>query len=438
MSLRPASVRSRTTGAAGAAWTTAAMQSSQSNQFEKTLVKQAIEAHMGNIARRLKREPISQVNPFLVGRQSMIIDELKGGGGGGGGPPPQPPSAPSAPDPRIQEAQDAIQKLEERLQKMSDKRTEERDEADKRIKELKEELSMLEKRIKQGEQFRSELENDIKRVKEGFWKTSYDDFDPNAGGTATTAAAGQAADIAQVNPWLVDFRNRLMRVQEEALKDHENLHREIDAYQAVIQELRKNLTQNKDEGDAARMAQIEALNEALEEEKRQVQVLMKNLERESARAEQFETQWGVLTQQLQDAQQDLQKAEEKNKELEKDIIERAVKIAVTEAEIKAMKEDLVEAERMNAETTAEREALKTEVDTSVQKLSDMKKALKECEEAAEEAQSQFREELVRNKILLEELQTRRETLEKETENLERLTNKDAPMEKRMLAVSGEI
>ena len=66
---------------------------------ERTLAKEALNAHLGNMARRLKREPISQVNPFLVGRQNMIIKELKGGGGGGGGgaPPPPAPSAPSAP-----------------------------------------------------------------------------------------------------------------------------------------------------------------------------------------------------------------------------------------------------------------------------------------------------------------------------------------------------
>ena len=63
---------------------------------------------------------------------------------------------------------------------------------------------------------------------------------------------------------------------------------------------------------------------------------------------------------------------------------------------------------------------------------------KEYEDAAQSAQKEFYDELGRNKMLLEELKTRKETLEKETANLKRLVDKDTFFEKPGARVSAEI
>jgi chromosome segregation protein len=273
--------------------------------FERTLVKEAINAHLKNVTRRLKREPISQVNPFLVGKQDMIIK--------------------------------------------------------------------------------------------------------------------QVAEVGQLNPWLADFRDRLFKAQEEALDDDKDLRKEIEDYQLVIQDLREQLTKSKDDGDAKRTAQIEALEKALEEETKQVQTLIE--EREGW--EDLEYQYDVVSGQLEKAQKDLQSSEDKVRELEAEIVRLTVDAAVARSEIDSMEEKLKEAERMEALTAAERETLKMQVEVATRELSEMEETLKEYQAAAERAQSQFDDELARNKTLVEELQTRRETLERETSNLKRLVGKDA-------------
>ena len=463
--------------------------------FERTLVKEAINAHLQNVTRRLKREPISQVNPFLVGRQNMIIDELKGGGGGGGGGGGAP-----APNPRIDKMQSAIdklrselaqlknggggggagggaqlkqemdaeieklkQQLDKRVKGLATKRAEDNEAADQRLEELEEQLDRrirnvvkgrkeLEKRLKARI---AKLEGDLPAAEDALAKLGYlrpfregdsdstdgstDDADASTDGstdddtrpyTPLRVPTTQAVSIAQVNPWLASFRTRLLMAQKEALQDDENLRKEISNYQAVIQGLREKLTKSKDEADAVRTARIQALEKALEEEKAQVQDLMTQLDDKSSLAETYENQWRAVGQQLQQAEQDLKESDASVKTLKDDVTRLTVEIAVAKVEIQTMEEKLKEAARMDALTTAEREVLKTQVETAVEKLSDMEETLEQFREAAEKAQEQFDEELARNKTLLEELKTRRATLEKEAENLETLTDKedkDAPV-----------
>jgi chromosome segregation ATPase len=419
-------------------------QPAEPSLFQRTLVREAINAHLKNVTQRLKREPISQVNPFLVGRQNMIIKELKGGGGGGGAPLPA--------------AEDAMEKMEELLAQLESGGG--GGDADERIDQLQDEVATLKKSLKKGEEQRRRLQINLARLNEGDSSDSEADVDvadePNVRNrvvrgdrvpngllsrtlaNAAGAATAQGVDIAQLNPWLADFRDRLFKAQQEALKDDGDLRNEIKDYQLVIQDLREQLTKSKDEGDAARTAQIEALKKALEEEKKQVQALMEELEDKSSLADQYENQWRAVGGQLQESQRDLQSSEDKVKELEAEIVRRTVEAAVARSEIDSMEEKLKEATRMESLTAAEREALKVQVEVAVRELSEMEETLEEYKAAAEKAQSQFDDELTRNKTLLEELQTRRETLEKETNNLKRLVDKDALVEKRRSVVSGEI
>ena len=82
---------------------------------------------------------------------------------------------------------------------------------------------------------------------------------------------------ATVNPWLAEFRRNLLEAQREALKDDDNLRKEINDYQQIIEDLRNQLTQSNTEDRAERDAQIAELKKQLLEEQKQVAALVEEL-----------------------------------------------------------------------------------------------------------------------------------------------------------------
>ena len=394
MSLRRAPPRVHAVGPVGLA----AAAPAEASLFERTLNKQSIRAHLGSMTRRLKQEPISQVNPFLVGRQNMILDELKGGGGGGGGgegggggggggtaPPPPPP----LPDPRVaandadieqmqlefaalqndveilqdslgkrmagmakkrkeegERANERLDKLEEEstvtkeLQEKLKAKTEEleklrnfntqrkavsieelkvameqlrtrlsnsekregaeAEEAEQRLQKLQQRQDKLEReRLKNYEQIKKELEfrkgippEDPDSEEETSEIAIGDDAKQRAAGArgklqtetlshAGPASLGLATDIAQLNPCLTDFRNKLLKAQQD--QDDENLRKELEDYKLVIQDLREKLSNSREDEDAQRKA-TGALELQLEQEMKQVQALVKKLDDKTAEA----------------------------------------------------------------------------------------------------------------------------------------------------------
>lgn len=141
MSLR----RSPTAPTAAAARTARTARTAPAAPAGEALVKQAIVAHIRNIHRRLaKQPPISQINPWMATYRNEVLKGLKnggggggrGGGGGGGG------IAPS--DPAIETLKKEIKLLKDQfgrgMKGMSEKRIKERNQFQEEMKELKDKL----------------------------------------------------------------------------------------------------------------------------------------------------------------------------------------------------------------------------------------------------------------------------------------------------------
>ena len=416
----------------------------------RALNRQAIHAQLGSMTRRLQREPIGQMNPFLVGRQNMILDELKRGGGG---------DPPSTPEPRILEAEQQIKALKAAMEELKNRlsnsekqeeaeaqkagmaRKRKEDRFDERLdtleqesnatKELQEKLQAKTKELERLRTFNtqrkaankgimdalqdenSELEQELERLESLTGGATSAPWQPN----------GLTTDIAQLNPWLADFRKKLLKAQQEAVQDDENLRKELENYQLVIQNLREKLSKSREDGDAQRTALIGALELQLEQEGSRVQDLVKKLDDKTDESTSYETQLRTASAELSRSTAALQEVEDKLSLSEKEVIRMTVEAAVARAELKALEEKLKEADRTGALSAEERAALRAQVESTMRELSASETTLEEYKQEAEKAANEFDDELDRNKKLLEEMKSRRATLEKEVSALNALNQR---------------
>ena len=121
----------------------------------RALNRQAIHAQLGSMTRRLQREPIGQMNPFLVGRQNMILDELRGGGVVR----PSVPPPPSTPAPRILRAEQQIEELKAAMEQLKNRLSNSEKQEEAEAQEAKQ-------RLKEYELIKNEL-----AFRKGFVKT---------------------------------------------------------------------------------------------------------------------------------------------------------------------------------------------------------------------------------------------------------------------------
>ena len=418
----------------------------------RALNRQAIHAQLGSMTRRLQREPIGQMNPFLVGRQNMILDELKRGGGGGGDPPSTPEPRIVKAEQQIKELKAAMRQLKKRLQKSLNNRMagmarkSKEDRVDERLytleqesnatKELQEKLQANSKELERLKNYNTQIKDNVKREIDSLWAENGEleqelerlqsERSQSLTGGATSAPwqpNGITTDIAQVNPWLADFRNKLFKAQQEAVQDDANLRKELETYQLVIQNLREKLSKSREDGDAQRTALIGALELQLEQEVSRVQDLVKKLDDKTDESTNYETQLRTVSAELSRSTAALQEEEDKLSLSEKEVDRLTVEAAVARAELKALEEKLKEADRTGALSAAEREALQGQVESMMWELSASETTLEEYKQEAEKAANEFDNELDRNKQLLEEMKSRRKTLEKEVGALNALNQR---------------
>lgn len=448
----------------------------------RALNRQAIHAQLGSMTRRLQREPIGQMNPFLVGRQNMILDELKRGGGGGGNPP-------STPAPRIVKAEQQIEELKaamrqlqkktrlpnsekqeeaeaqkaeidkmqfefaqlqqdvEILQKslnkrmagMARKRKEDRvyerldtlEQESNATKELQAKLKANTEELELLRNYNTQRKGNLMREIDSLWADKIEleeELEKSKSLTGVVTSApwqpnGLTTDIAQLNPWLANFRDKLRKAQKEAVQDDENLRKELENYQLVIQNLREKLSKSREDGDAQRTALIGALELQLEQEVSRVQDLVKKLDDKTDESTNYETQLSTASAELSRSTAALQEVEDKLSLSEKEVVRMTVQAAVAHAEFEALEEKLKEADRTGALSAAERAALRVQVDSMGLELSASETTLEEYKQEAEKAANEFDDELDRNKQLLDEMKSRRATLEKEVSALNALNQR---------------
>lgn len=413
----------------------------------RALNRQAIHAQLGSMTRRLQREPIGQMNPFLVGRQNMILDELKRGGGGGGDPPSTPEPRIVKAEQQIKELKAAMRQLKNRLQKSLNNRMagiarkSKEDRVDERLytleqeskatKELQEKLKANTKELEKLRTLQVQYKFDSKGMMDALQadkrelEQELEELEKSKSLTGVVTSApwqpnGLTTDIAQLNPWLATFRNKLLEAQKEAVQDDENLRKELENYQLVIQNLREKLSKSREDGDAQRTALIGALELQLEQEVSRVQDLVKELDDKTNESTSYKTQLSTASAELSRSTAALQEVKDKLSLSEKEVVRMTVEAAVARAELEALEEKLKEADRTDALSARSAAALRVQVDSMMRELSASETTLEEYKQEAEKAANEFDDELDRNKKLLGEMKSRRETLEKEVSALEGL------------------
>ena len=328
-----------------------------------------------------------------------------------------------------------LEKLKQTLLNSQREDQEEAQEAERRLRELEEEQARLEEDRKnvlneflmqktRPKQNLSDLEDSDDTDSEE------EDLDikvarPRSQKITTLANAGRfgsvTTDIAQLNPWLVEFRNRLLKAQEEAAQDDKKLRDQLEQYELVIQDLRDTLSKSTKDADAQREAQINALQAQLDEENAQVQDLIKKLDDKTSEASTYKNQWLAAAGELEDSKGELKGLKDKLSASEAAVARLTVEVEIAKSEFAEME---AETKRLSVRTTQEREALQGQIEDALRELEEKKSSLEAAKQEAENAATAFENELDRNKQLLEDMKTRRDTLEKEVFSLKMLQQKD--------------
>ena len=242
----------------------------EASLFERTLVKEAMIAHLGNMTRRLKREPIGQKNPWLAEfkRQSLQHDEdLRN---------------------EINGYQDQIEKMREKLTKSKDDGDVQRlaqivalekqlEEEQLKVERLKKELSGMSSESSTYQTQLSTAQANLSEAQASL-QTAEDkvaDLE-EAVSTLTVRAAVASADLQTLQE---KFENA-SRAEAVSTADREALRAEVETAAAKLTEMKASIEEYKEEAQNAKKEfneQLDRNKELLEE----VQTKRKTLAKEA-------------------------------------------------------------------------------------------------------------------------------------------------------------
>tara|TARA_B100000768_G_C10931716_1_gene229889 strand:- start:28 stop:534 length:507 start_codon:yes stop_codon:yes gene_type:complete len=148
---------------------------------------------------------------------------------------------------------------------------------------------------------------------------------------------------------------------------------------------------------------------------------MKQLDDKENEASTYKNQLLAAAGELEVSKGELKGLKDKLSASEAAVARLTVEVEIAKSEFADME---AETKRLSVRTTQEREALKGQVEDALRDLEEKESSLETAKQEAENAATAFENELGRNKQLLEDMKTRRDTLEKEVFSLKILQQKD--------------
>jgi len=235
----------------------------------------------------------------------------------------------------------------------------------------------------------------------------------------------RSVDISIPNPWLADYRNRLLKAAEEGARDQELLLAELRTYQKQLDELRDALEKLSDEKVAFRQRSVDTLTAELAAERQRNAKLITDLDDanrstvEAQRtAEEIRATADQFKKDLEEKQQELDAAGKKEGELLERVTALSREVDQLEAKIVQLQvsKDVGEgdAAKKKGELEIELAQARQRLEASQEEAAEQKKTLGEAEQA-------FEDELQRNQELLYSIKEQNAGLTKELELVKGLT-----------------
>lgn len=232
------------------------------------------------------------------------------------------------------------------------------------------------------------------------------------------------APTAIINPWLADYRERLLKAQEDGAQNSKDLLAELEKYKRQLNKLTEAMDALSSEDDVARQRTIEELRKNLADEKGRTDNLVELLEKANAdavdakadaadaqaRADTLQKQLLNVEEELQRQkgletlrQQELKKATDRVIELEAELASLLDNKAVGDKDLQQRIDQLTE--ELATARRVQQQALKT---------------ADEQKQALEKSEKVFEDQLKRNRDLLRDMQDQNAALAKEIQMLDAL------------------
>lgn len=235
----------------------------------------------------------------------------------------------------------------------------------------------------------------------------------------------RTVDISIPNPWLADYRNRLLKAAEEGARDQELLLAELRTYQKQLDELRDALEKLSDEKVAFRQRSVDALTAQLAAERERNAKLITDLDEanrstvEAQRtAEETRASADQLKKDLDKKQQELDAAGKKEGELLERVTALSREVDQLEAKIVQLQ---VSKDVGDGDAAKKKEELQLELAGARQRLEASQEEAAEQKKTLGEAEQAFEDELQRNQELLYSIKEQNAGLTKELELVKGLT-----------------
>jgi chromosome segregation ATPase len=228
------------------------------------------------------------------------------------------------------------------------------------------------------------------------------------------------------NPWLVEYRNRLMDAQDKGQRDQRLIIEELELYKKQLNDLRDALEALSDEKVANRQQAIDRLAAELEDERTRTAALLSQLSdanRNTTDAQREAESAKASADQYRSELQEKQKALDDAARSQNDLLEQVTELS---REVEQMEAKLVQLQASKAVDDGQAATLKGEIESELvetrSRLEESKKEVAEQKEVLTAAEQAFEDELQRNQEILFEVKARNAGLAKELELVKGLTD----------------
>lgn len=240
----------------------------------------------------------------------------------------------------------------------------------------------------------------------------------------------RGCSIEQINPWAVAYRDELLKVIKQGERGDEALREEVSRYQSVISDLRSRVSalENQFVTRSTRTAQ---LLQKLQEEETRAEKLQADLDTELERAQVSSEDAGQLRDELEQATQRADEAERRVERRRAEAQDQALKIASLKRELDERTDRVLElsAQLAQAEAgSARADELEERLAEEQQKLTSARDDISKLQRVAEESKDAFQTQVESTARLIADLKEKREDLERELEQLKRLSDEQVEPE----------